>query len=274
MNMKHKVLDQGWVWLADHMGSDQTIVDRARGTIGSATVKSSDEDLIRLMMRKHHGSSFEFPEIDIQICCPFVVWRQMIRHRAGNILDDMTMWDEPSVNELSGRYSVVPDIIQETGISEWRKQSSRNRQGSGENFPIEEGSIFSNVEAGLHYHIHNVYNMLIENGVAKEQARKVWPMGGYTIGFMKMDLRNWLHWLTLRLAPEAQFEIREYAKIVNQIIKELFPITHKAFNDYVLESVTLSRLDILYLSRRHKDVFSNKREYEECIDKLERLGLS
>jgi thymidylate synthase (FAD) len=279
------VLDQGWVKLADVMGSDRTIVDRARGTIGDSARKvSSDRDLIRLMMRKHHGSSFEFPEIDVQLCSPFITWRQQIRHRAGNILDEMSMFDEPSVNELSGRYSVLPELVQVTPPDGWRRQSTTNRQGSGAAFPAEEGEAFSIWEHYTTSTALSAYRQLIAAGVAKEQARKVFPMGGYTIGFMKMDLRNWLHWLTLRLAEDAQSEIREYANVIaDKIVKPLFPITYGAFEDYVLHALTLSALDIRVANllpvvksfdRTCQAVgLTNRREVAECRGKLARLGL-
>lgn len=284
---KISVLDKGWIMLADVMGSDATICDRARGTTGGTRKVSSDRDLIRIMMRHHHGSSFEFPEIDVQICTTFVVWRQMIRHRAGNILDEMTCWDEPSVNELSGRYSEVPDIVQETPPDGWRTQSKTNRQGSGEFFPPEQGELFSLYEREATDEAMEAYRRLIASGVAKEQARKVWPMGGYTIGNMKMDLRNWLHWLALRLAPDAQKEIREYAQVMwREIVRPLFPITAEAFTDYQMESVTLTRLDAEALRRLvcgatgdaiWPDEWRGKarcRERDECAAKLARLGFT
>ena len=83
------------------------------------------------MLRDHHGSSFESAEGDIQFCVPFLSWRQIIRHRAASILDDAAIWDAPSVNELRGRYFEIPDLIQATASTEWRRQSS-NRQGSAD----------------------------------------------------------------------------------------------------------------------------------------------
>lgn len=284
---KFPVLDQGWVQLEAVMGTDQTVVDRARGTTGGSAARrvSSDRDLIRLMMRKHHGSSFEFPEIDIQFCTPFLVWRQVIRHRAGNIYDDMTCWDEPSVNELSGRYSVLPEIIQAAPPGDWREQSKTNRQGSGGRFPAEVGVAFTEHERHATAAAVAAYDSLIKGNVAREQARKVWPIGGYTVGFVKMDLRNWLHWLALRLAPDAQEETRAYANVVgDEIIKPLFPVTYEAFEDYVLNAVTLSRLDIEAIATAvgvdHFDeaafarVFTNSRERDECRDKLCRIGIT
>jgi thymidylate synthase (FAD) len=282
------VLDAGYVRLLDVMGSDATVVERARGTTGTkaGVDPKKDRDLIRLMMRKHHGSSFEFPEVDIEFRSTFVVWRQVIRHRAGNLFDDMTMWDEPSVNELSGRYSILEDRVQVTSDGEWRRQSTTNRQGSGDCFPVIEGADFSRWEGQATGVAADTYARLINEGVANEQARKVLPLGSYTTGAMKMDLRNWLHWLSLRLAPDAQAETRAYAQAVAGIIEPLFPVTYEAFRDYVLEAVTLSRLEILMI-RRHltrwpspdpeyapRDLFENKREKGECKAKMIRLGLT
>jgi thymidylate synthase (FAD) len=279
------VLDKGYVALNDVMGSDRTIVDRARGTTGTESRDAdADRDLLRFMMRHNHGSSFEFPEIDVQVCTTFVVWRQMIRHRAGNILDEMSMWDEPSVNELSGRYSKLPEMVQATEPEKWRRQSKQNRQGSGPAFDPRDGEDFSKWESEATDKAMDVYCGLINNGVAKEQARKVYPMGGYTIGAMKMDLRNWLHWLTLRLAPDAQEEIRDYAKVIaERIVGPLFPETYSAFEDYTLGAVTLTRLDVEVISGIKAGIdpvnaiqhhIANKREREECWSKLVRIGLA
>lgn len=279
---KFPCLDKGWVMLNDAMGSDRTVVDRARGTTGTGSkTPEEDETLLRHMMRHHHGSSFEFPEIDLEICTTFVVWRQMIRHRAGNIYDDMTPWDDPSVNELSGRYSVVPEMIQETHPQHWRRQSKSSRQGSGGCFPEPDGILLGGHERIATAAAERSYRALIAAGVAKEQARKVWPMGGYTIGSMKMDLRNWLHWLTLRLPPDAQEEIRVgYAEVIlREVVEPLFPVTIRAFRDYVLDSVTLTALDVEAVRKLRTpsvsafDHFANARERAECLEKLRTLDL-
>jgi thymidylate synthase (FAD) len=283
-----KVGYDGFVQYVNHMGSDEHIYEVATDTVTDATKRSDIRTLLRRMIRHAHSSSFEFGEIEIRAQTPFYIWRQMIRHRASPIWDETTMYDEPSVNELSGRYSKVLDSIEETCFDEWRKQSRSNRQGSEGYFCEEDGVLFSNLEIEVFKHIKEAYSFLLSKGVAKEQARRLWPMAGYTRGYMKMDLWNWLHFCKLRLAPDAQTEIREFANaIYEEILKKLFPIICEAFEDYILHSITFSNQELqlikILIGGQHllgcvnsnpqvlQEYISNKTEQGEFRAKIERI---
>jgi len=225
------VLGKGFVRVVDYMGSDAAIVQAARVSYGEGTRQvSEDRGLIRYLLRHRHTTPFEMCELKLHVCVPMDIWRQWIRHRTAN------------VNEYSTRYSLAIDEKHTTAPDAWRKQAIDNKQGSGGFFSPEEGAILSAEEAELHQHCHDVYNARIEQGVAREQARKDLPLATYTQAYWKIDLHNLLHFLALRMERHAQQEIREYATAIGEeIVKRWVPLTWEAFEDYRFNAVTLSR---------------------------------
>jgi thymidylate synthase ThyX len=140
------------------------------------------------------------------------------------------------------------------------------------------GQFLSQEEAALQAHADSVYKLRLDMGIAKEQARKDLPVSNYSEMYWKSNLHNLLHFCSLRMASDAQQEIRMYADKIGEIVKELFPITWKAFEDYRLNAVTLSALDIEVLKYENyrqgaEEVFDSKNERDECIAKLIKIGL-
>jgi len=228
------VLDDGFVRVIDYMGSDASIVQAARVSYGKGTKKMrEDEGLIRYLIRHHHTSPLEMCEIKLHIRVPMDCWRQWIRHRTA------------SVNEYSTRYSIAIDAAQETKPDAWRLQATSNRQGSEGFLPVEKGKIFSARERELHELARSVYNERIENGLAREQARKDLPLSTYTEAYWKTDLHNLLHFLALRMEHHAQLEIRSYATAIgNEIVSRWCPLVWAAFKDYQLGALELSKQEI------------------------------
>jgi thymidylate synthase (FAD) len=289
---KFPVLDRGFVTLVDAMGDDSAVVQAARVSYGKGTRSVSDDrTLIRYLMRHGHMTPFEMCEIKIHVRVPMDCWRQWVRHRTAH------------VNEYSTRYSEAIDAAQATLPDGWRLQAKDSKQGSGgpvegwpEGFRKDQSLDFAYLphettpgrylcerERMLHGHAREVYEERLRFGVAREQARKDLPLSTFTEVFWKCDLRNVLHFLALRTAPDAQAEIREYAGVIaSEIVKPLFPLVWEAFLDYRLHSLTLSRLDV-YAVQCIKgggegdtvlaETFPNARERDECRDKLRRLGL-
>ena len=227
---KITVLDDGFVSLVDFMGQDIDIVNAARISYGeeSKEMLQKDTNLLNYLMAHKHTTPFEMCQIKFHIRCPMDVWRQWIRHRTA------------SVNEYSTRYSGAIDSAHKTNADRWREQSTTNRQGSGDALPLHTGKYLSSQEAELQIHARAVYEERIATGVAREQARKDLPLSTYTEAFWCINLHNLLNFLRLRLAPDAQYEIRSYANAVASIVKDLYPVTWQAFNNHVLHSVTLS----------------------------------
>lgn len=122
----------------------------------------------------------------------------------------------------------------------------------------------------------SVYRERLEFGVAREQARKDLPLSTYTEAYWKCDLHNILHFLGLRMDSHAQQEIRQYATVIGeQIIKPLFPLVWEAFEDYRLNGMFLTRLEIdclkSILAGEKPDfeaTFSNERERKEAVAKI------
>lgn len=238
MPSRIKVGPDGFVELIDHMGSDEDVVKAARISYGKGTKKTSGtRNLLRYLMRHRHTSPFEMCELKFHVRVPMDTWRQWIRHRTA------------SVNEYSTRYSEAINSMATTRSTEWRKQSTNNKQGSGEFLNKEDGEDLTYGEISLHEHARNVYKSRLEDGVAREQARKDLPLSTYTEAIWKIDLHNLLHFLKLRLDKHAQLEIRSYALAIAHIVKECYPMTWEAFEDYTLHAVTFSRIELSVLKQ-------------------------
>lgn len=266
-----KCLDDGFVRLVDYMGSDAAIVQAARVSYGKGTKKvQEDKGLIRYLMRHRHTTPFEMVELKFHARVPMDCWRQWIRHRTAN------------VNEYSTRYSIAIDAAQTTPQNEWRLQSSLNKQGSSNFLEITLGEDLTREEKELQIKARGVYEKRINNGVAREQARKDLPLSTYTEAYWKIDLHNLFHFLGLRMDSHAQLEIRTYANAMAEITKRVVPIAYEAFEEYGLKSTFLSEIDIKALKRVMKgessetvaeQIFTNKREREEFLIKLKKFEI-
>ena len=279
---KFPVLDQGFVCLVDVMGEDSSIVQAARVSYGEGTKHVNDDrTLLRYLMRHQHTTPFEMAEIKLLVRVPMDCWRQWIRHRTA------------SVNEYSTRYSVALDAAYATAPDAWRTQSKSNRQGSDDFLDSDIGRSLSDEEAGLHRSMREVYDRRIEQGVAREQARKDLPLSTYTEAYWKVDLHNLFRFLSLRMELNAQYEIREYATAIGEkIVQPLFPYCWEAFVDYQLGAVRLSRLEQEVIQRLAQggtipatqeqflavqdpawQELERCRERNECYEKLCQLGI-
>ncbi|MCK5148909.1 FAD-dependent thymidylate synthase [bacterium] len=225
-----KILNDGFIRVIDYMGNDTAIVQAARVSYGAGTKQVlRDKELIRYLLRHEHTSPFEMCEIKLHIRVPMDCWRQWIRHRTAN------------VNEYSTRYSVAIDSSQTTLPGSWRMQAANNKQGSAGFMDTSQGQLMTDRETELHNLATSIYNERIEAGVAREQARKDLPLCTYTEAYWKIDLKNLLHFLWLRMDSHAQAEIRSYATLIGeQILAKWCPLTWEAFKDYKMAAIKLS----------------------------------
>ena len=219
--------------VVDYMGNDASVVQAARVSYGVGTKRvREDRGLIRYLLRHAHTTPFEMCEIKFHVRVPMDVWRQWIRHRTAN------------VNEYSTRYSIAVDAAQQTGVDDWRLQSNINRQGSANSCSRDVGEMLSAEERALQRRAREVYEVRLETGVAREQARKDLPLSTYTEAYWKIDLHNLLHFLRLRMSSHAQQEIRAYALIVgDNIVSKWVPTVWEAFGDYTQHCLRFSRLE-------------------------------
>lgn len=242
-----QVLDKGYLMLVDVMGDDEAVVQAARVSYASGTTKTSnDRNLIRYLLRSGHTSPFEQAQIKLEVKLPIYVERQWARHRTAS-------W-----NEMSGRYSIMPDEFHQTKPENWRLQATGNKQGSAgflEHWPKKfdeapsadsPGSYLSSKEEQLQQFAREVYEERLSFGIAREQARCVLPVSNYTSKVWTTDLHNLLHFLLLRGERDdhAQEEIRLYSHCIAEIVKAWVPLTWEAFKDYKLESMHLSRMEV------------------------------
>lgn len=230
IGVRRPVLSHGFVALVDYMGNDAAIVQAARVSYGTGTkTVRDDRGLIRYLMRHRHTTPFEMVEYKFLIRLPIFVARQFIRHRTA------------SVNEFSARYSVMTDEFEIPAPDEVRHQSSQNRQGRGDPLPTEVVDRFRTDLDRVSKAAYDAYTRALHDGVARETARLLLPVAYYTQWYWKTNLWNLFHFLSLRLDPHAQEEIRLYAAEVASLARAVCPVAFEAFDDFMLTGVALSR---------------------------------
>lgn len=263
------VLDHGFVALVDTMPrfvpeghtADQAIVQAARVSYGEGTKKvNEDRGLVRYLLRHRHTTPFEMVEFKFHIAMPIFVARQWIRHRTAN------------VNEYSARYSIVPDRFYRPTLDNVRKQSVSNRQGGEETIDVETAESFLELLEDSEK-LYTRYLELTEKGVARELARAALPVSVYTEWYWKCDLHNLLHFLSLRMDHHAQQEIRVFAEAMYELIKPICPVACEAFEEYRMEGLHLTKLEIEAIRSGEPIATENKREQREWEEKRTRLNL-
>jgi len=232
------VLDHGFVSLVDYMGSDDSIERAARVSYGYGTRKSSaTRGLIRYLRRHRHSTPSEMVELKFHCAMPMFIARQWIRHRTA------------SVNEYSGRYSLMPLLFYTPEPEHFNLQSSTNNQGRGGR---AEGEVHREAVTrwnAIRSESAGAYEWMVGEDVAREIARIDLPLSTYTQWYWKIDLHNLLHFLSLRVDPHAQFEIRAYAETIAGMVKRVAPLSYEAWLDYDLGGRPLSRGERAALAR-------------------------
>jgi thymidylate synthase (FAD) len=270
------VLDHGFVRVIDYMGTDASVVQAARVSYGKGTKKvNEDQALVNYLLRHHHTTPFEMCEIKLHVKLPIFVARQWIRHRTAN------------VNEYSGRYSILDKEFYIPNGAHLAAQSKDNRQGRAD--------VLQGVEAERVLHLlkrdaeqaYETYeellnhdaegNILDENrlGLARELARMNLPVNYYTQWYWKVDLHNFMRFLSLRADSHAQYEIRAYADVMLDILRHWAPFTYEAFQEYTMKRTSLSGKGLEVVKRmiagekvEAKDVGMGAREWRELMEKL------
>lgn len=277
------VLDHGFVRLVDYMGNDNSVVQAARVSYGNGTKRASeDEALIRYLMRHKHTTPFEMVEMKFHAKMPIFVARQWIRHRTA------------SVNEVSARYSILPNEFYIPSEDDLAIQSINNKQGRGETLSPQQAREVMNLLRDDGERAYTFYKDLLNEdlqteekidpqrpGIARELARMGLTLNFYTEWYWKTNLHNLFHFLKLRMDPHAQKEIRVYADEMAKITQAVAPVSYKAFHDYRLHSIELSLSDQIALSKLLREQgnvndvaessFENKREREEFLRKFQNI---
>lgn len=227
------VLDngKGWVELVDMMphpdtevSGDLAIVNAARVSfLGESKGTDRDKKLLFYLLRNRHTSPFEMVEFKFRVRAPLVTWWQWARHRTWNF------------NAQSGRYApfeesdyYVPDV--------WRLQAKDNKQASEGELSAEDSNMLTTQLTEHYARSFQLYQNALDAGVSKEMARLFLPgFSVYYVWVAKIDAHNLMHFLKLRMAQDAQHEIRVYAQAIYQhFFQPALPWTAEAFEQYLL----------------------------------------
>lgn len=272
-NLNISCLDKGHVRLVDTMPrlvpeetktSDFAIVQAARVSYGDGTkTVNEDRGLIRYLMRHSHTTPFEMVEFKFHCKMPIFVARQWIRHRTA------------SVNELSGRYSILKDEFHIPSSEDIRQQSNTNKQGGIDRIDVKTADDFLHSINNQSEQAYHLYSSALSQGVTREQARMILSLNLYTEWYWKIDLHNLLHFLALRCHHHSQHEIQVFANAMLSLINPIVPITIEAWNDYhpMREAIKLSRLEIDAIKNNSRLNSDNKREQSEWEEKARKLGI-
>jgi thymidylate synthase (FAD) len=275
------VLNHGFIRVIDYMGDDSSIVQSARVSYGKGTKKvSTDEGLIRYLMRHWHSTPFEMCEIKYHVKLPIFIARQWIRHRTAN------------VNEHSARYSILDKEFYIPAKEQLSAQDTNNRQGRGELITGQQADevlkilkddavrTYDNYEKMLNERFDGTIIDEKKSGLARELARMNLTLNSYTQWYWKTDLLNLMNFLFLRGDSHAQYEIRVYAEKMLDTVKKWVPITHAAFLDYRVGAAHLSSKGLKIVKSMingnkvsYEDSGLSKREWNELMEVIDKKNL-
>ena len=229
---KLNVLDHGYIQLVETWGTDERIVEAARMSTGKGFLgwgpdengKPGDEKLLRFLYENKHATPFEMGGLVLEVQAPIFVFREWHRHRT------------QSYNEMSARYTPLPDVNYIPSIERLMLNSNgKNKQAgtiSGATaLTTEAAEEFRMCLVNSYNEAEKLYQWALGTGVPKELARIHLPVGRYSKMRASANLRNWIQFLTLRMAPDAQWEIRQFANAVASLVSTSFPRTYELFNE-------------------------------------------
>ena len=227
MQVKLISLTQPWVGsmgLDNPMSAEDIITYCARvsNPKNQANMKTAPK-LIKFLIKHKHWSPFELANMCVEIKTSRAIAAQILRHRSF------------SFQEFSQRYSEVTDMEP----LELRSPAEKNRQSSSDN--IDDVEINNVAKYSMEQSL-NCYNKLIAQGVAKECARAVLPLGTQTTMYMNGTVRSWVHYINLRTEENTQKEHRDVANSIKNIFIEQFPNVSKAL-DWVTYEWTEEELE-------------------------------
>ena len=261
------ILDHGYVQFIDAMGSDERIIESARMSTGKGFLgwgptcphcggkllealahatpgamrcvdtkggvgygcgvvepKPGDEKLLRFLWTNKHTSPFEQCALTVEVMAPIFIFREWHRHRT------------QSYNEFSARYEKMPDVHYVPTLGRLKLAGGANKQAGGVADLADDLALLTwlTEAQNLQQRVYSHYEAGLDIGVPKEVARLNTPVSRYSKMVASANLLNWLRFLGLRMAPNAQWEIRMYANAVGAIVAERFPRTWSLFQERAL----------------------------------------
>jgi thymidylate synthase (FAD) len=239
--LKTPVLDHGYIQLVTAWGDEEGIIEAARMSTGKGFVSwdpyeghpKGDAGLLRFLYENSHSTPFEMAGAIIEVQAPIFVFREWHRHRT------------QSYNEMSARYAPLPDVNYVPSVERLLIYSKTNKQagviaGAAE-LTFEKAQEFRNRLERQYDEAEQSYQIALTAGVPKELARIHLPVGRYSRMRASANLRNWIAFLTLREAAGAQWEIRQYANALHEILKVKFPRTIALFEEKIAVPQSLGR---------------------------------
>ena len=201
------------------MASDLSVVNGARVSFArhKSELDESDAGLIRFLMRERHGTPFEHNAFRFHVRCPIFVAREWFRHRVG------------SFNEFSMRYAKATDEFYVPEPEDVRSQVGKPGAYTFETVDPELAEETREELRRVYADAYTTYERLVEQGVAREVARSVLPVGAYTEFYWTVNARSLMNFVSLRASETAQREIRRYAEAVERFLEQHMPVTHAAF---------------------------------------------
>jgi thymidylate synthase (FAD) len=233
-----QVLDEGYVKLVDWMGREESIIEAARMSTDGGFVSwapyenhpKGDHGLLTYLWREGHHTPFEMCELLLEVEAPIFVFREWMRHRTF------------SYNELSARYTQMPNKHYVPAQDRMVRQGVKNKQGSStEALGSDTAHVLQDCFRKEQQAIYEMYEDALNEGLVREVARINTPVSRYSRMRVKGNLRNWLNFLRLRQAPNAQYEIREYANVIGSIVDSIWPRTYALFEEWDRYGVKLNR---------------------------------
>lgn len=261
-----KLLDHGYVKLIDYMGSDEAVIEAARMSTNKGFQGwDTDAGLLEYLYKNAHMTPFECGgEMMIEVQAPIMVFREWVRSRT------------QSYNELSSRYTQMPNIHYLPTTDRIVKQSKSNKQGSSnERFDDEFSSKYLQQIVNEQNTIYDTYEEVLNQGMSREIARINTPVSRYSRLRAKTDLRNWFGFLNLRMRENAQWEIRQYANAVAELVKGIWPRSYALFEEYDLYAHKLSRKESALVKTNLEYLFKadpDNPDYVELLKIVKKLG--
>lgn len=225
-----KVFDHGHVQLMDYMGSDLSVVNAARVSFNKESswdsdhnwtgnqkhvLSEKDQKLIAYLAKHNHFTPFCHPQVSLRIKCPIFVRAQLGKHQVGLVM-----------NEVSRRYvTYEPEIY----VPMWRSAPT-NGAKQGSSGPIEDMDkciAMRQEYTTVSNECLKLYNDLITDGVAPEQARSILPQGTYTEFVWTGSLYAFARVYNLRIDAHAQWEVQKFAEAIDKILAPIFPVSWK-----------------------------------------------
>lgn len=225
-----------------HSGSDLLVVDAARASFGKqsewdwqlfpefpgsedmeerAVLKEKDVKLIKFLAREKHLLPFRHPTVTLRCRAPLFVARQLGKHQAG------MSWSEESRRYITTEPEFYwPD--------KWRKKAENVKQGSSDEAVqvTAEGMDYSeNIPEDAVAHCLEAYLRMLDLEVAPELARMILPQNMMITWVWTGSLLSWVHMIKERTAPTTQRETQEFARMVEAIMKNLFPVSMEALTN-------------------------------------------